>query len=158
MIDMLNLPSLGEIESADPEVDEAQAKKDRIAFHRERVRNGPVSFKQVTNGQIRRARLRELQGRTLKARRAQVRDFLSRSREVANLRGHLQAIGVLEYVTDYQPSEEARFRSARALVGRFGDMSLAEDGDALLRDAIQKAYDRYATLTGQETSPVEFLD
>ena len=156
MIDSLSsLPSLsGNDDLEVAEVDEAQEKRDRIAFHRDHVRNGPVTFKHVTGGQVRRSKLRELRGRSRKARRAQVHSFLDQQSEYATLRGLLQAVGVVAYVTDFRPSDEVRYRSARELVQRFGDVTDSDEN--LVPNALQKAYDRYADLTGQERSKIEY--
>ena len=157
MIDFLSsLPSLsGNDDLEVVEVDEAQEKRERIAFHRDHVRNGPVTFEHVTGGQVRRAKLRELRGRSRMARRSQVQSFLDQQREYATLRGLLQAVGVVAYATEgFSVSDEVRFRSARELVQRFGDLN---DSDSdLVPNALQKAYDRFADLTGQERSQIQY--
>jgi hypothetical protein len=136
---------------------EVEARADRIAFHRAHVRNGPVNYKEQTSGQAKRARLRELAGRTRRARRKQVRDFLAQQREHAILRGHLQAIGVVAYETDYEPTDEARFQSAAYVVRKFGKVSdLDLDETEFLRQAVQRAFDRFADISGVERSEVEY--
>lgn len=76
---------------------DAVAKKDRIEFHRRSVRNGPVSFKVPTQGQLRRAEKRRSERMLKKARRDQVRAYFANQREAAALRGNLQAVGVLSF-------------------------------------------------------------
>lgn len=157
MIDFLSkqLPALDG--DTDVEVDEAQAKRERIAFHRDHVRNGPVKFPHVTSGQIRRAKARDLASRAKKARRKQVQNYFAAQREYATLRGHLQAVGVLPYaLRKGKISEVSLLRSARWIVQNFGSVELSES--EILKDAIQKAYDRFCVLTGQETSAVEYAD
>lgn len=155
MIDFLNLPSLGGVESADSEVDETQAKRDRIQFHRERVRNGPVTFKSVTNGQVRRARLRELARSSKRARRSQVQSYFTQQREHAVLRAHLQGIGVLPYaLRSGRLSEEQMMLSVRWIVEHFGNVD--DSDDDLLKNALQRAYDRFSDLSGQERSEIEY--
>lgn len=154
MLDFLKLPSLTETDES--EQTEEEAKAERIRFHREKVRNGPTTFRHITGGMIRRAKYRDLTRNARKVRRGQIRDFLASEREIAVLRGHLQAVGVLSYASDFVAPDELRLVAATALVRRFGD--LTEDGEQILRTSIQRAYDRYCTLVGQETSPVEFVD
>lgn len=157
------IPFLSGEENDDKTIDEqaleVEARADRIAFHRAHVRNGPVNYKEQTSGQAKRARLRELAGRTRKARRAQVRDFLAQQREHALLRGHLQAIGVVAYESGFVPTDDARFASARWVLNRFGPAELVStEGDEaeFLRRAVQNAFDRFADLSGVERSEVEY--
>lgn len=73
-----NLPS------TDPEVEaelEARDRQDLIRFHREKVRNGPVKFKEQTTGQARRERQRALDRQTKKARRLQVKAYFEAQRK-----------------------------------------------------------------------------
>jgi len=157
-----NLKSLtgdAEPEQVSDEQAAAEARAERIKFHRAHVRNGPVNFKGQSNGQAKRERRRELAGRTRKARRKQVRDFLAQQREHAILRGHLQAIGVVAYETDFDPSVTARFESARWVLNNFGSSDILtldkSEGD-YLRDAVQAAFDRFADISGVERSEVEY--
>lgn len=76
---------------------ELEAKKDRIEFHRRSVRNGPISFKTPTQGQLRRAGRRGTARMAKKSRRAQVKSYFAAQREAAVLRGNLQAVGVLAF-------------------------------------------------------------
>jgi hypothetical protein len=99
---------------------EAEAKAERIRFHREKVRNGPTNFKFLTNGQIKRAERRELAGRTRKARRAQVKNYFDTQRLAASVRGHLQSAGVLPYAVEREIDRQQQVVSAAWLVTRFG--------------------------------------
>lgn len=163
MLDFLSLPSLNQDDAeardlTEEELDalEAEAKADRIAFHRAHVRNGPVKFGHVTPGGAKRERRRLLARQTKKAARAQRRAFIGRVQEHALLRGQLQAVGVLEYTTDYAPSDEARFTAAKWIVQHYGN--LLDEGDALFRNAVQAAFDRFADLSGVERSAVEYVE
>lgn len=151
-----SLPFLNNDQSE--EIDEAQAKRDRIAFHRDHVRNGPTKFKTVSNGQVRRAKTRELNGRAKKARRHQVRTYFANLREHAVLRGQLQAVGVLPYHESTPDSAkvglDGAVRATRAIVQRFGDIT--DSDDILVRNALQKAYDRFCVLSGVEASEIEY--
>lgn len=132
-------------------------KQERIDLHFRQVRNGPVTWRDQTSGQIKRAKTRALAGRTRKARRAQVRDFLAQQREHATLRGHLQAIGVVAYETDFVPSAEARFTSAAWIVRNHSEPTDLDLGEAqFLRAAVQRAFDRFADISGVERSEVEY--
>lgn len=167
MLDFLSLPSLNqdadEADLTEEELAEreAQAKKDRIAFHREHVRNGPAKFRHVTPGQAKRQRRRDLARQTRKAQRAQRRAFISKVQEHALLRGQLQAVGVIAYETDFRPSEEARFNAARWILTHYGSDDIENLGDddsnqSYLRDALQAAFDRFSDLSGVERSEVEY--
>lgn len=74
-----NLPSL-----TDPEVErelDGREKQDRMQFHRDRIRNGPVKFKEQTTGQARRERQRALDRQTKKARRLQIKAYFEAQRK-----------------------------------------------------------------------------
>ena len=132
-------------------------KRERIEFHRHQVRNGPANWRTQSSGQVKRAKVRALAGRTRKARRAQIRDFHAQQREHATLRGHLQAIGVVAYETDFVPTAEARFQSARWIVNNHSeaaDLELSET--EFLRRSVQRAFDRFADISGVERSEVEY--
>lgn len=167
MLDFLSLPSLNDsADKADLTEEElaereAEAKKERIAFHRTHVRNGPVKFGHTTNGDAKRERRRSLARQTRKAARSQRRAFIATLREHALLRGQLQAVGVIAYSTDFQPSADARFRAARWIVSNYGPEelpNLLDDGaeTEYLRAAIQAAFDRFSDLSGVERSEVEY--
>lgn len=124
------LPFMNQTEEEAAEIDEAQAKKDRIAFHRDHVRNGPSNFKTVTNGQVKRAKVRALKAETKKARRRQVRAYLANQRQAATVRGHLQAAGVLPFFTeDYTATPEQALRSIMWIVARFAPAQANGSGE-----------------------------
>ena len=134
---------------------EAEAKSERAAFHRTQVRNGPVNFKTLTGGQVRRARLRELARSSKRARRSQVQSYFEQQREHAVLRAHLQGIGVLPYVLrSGKLSEEQMMLSVRWIVEHFGNVE--DSDDDLLKNALQRAYDRFSDLSGQERTKIEY--
>lgn len=107
---------------------DAELKAERIRFHREKVRNGPVNFKTPTTGQIRRAQRRDLDRRTRKARRGQVQNYFATQQLGAVVRAHLQAAGVLPYVHERPLDLQQQVVSAAWLIQRFGVPVMAEDG------------------------------
>lgn len=139
-LDILSkLPFLNQDESDDDLSDEereAQAKKDRIKFHRESVRNGPVKFKSVTSGMIRRAQARDLARRTKKVRRTQVQNYVATQRFGASVRGHLQHAGILPFINrEVDPQQQVI--SAAWLVQRFG---VNVEVDGVETDEVSFAY------------------
>lgn len=159
MLDFLSLPSLNDTEERDLTEEEiadleAQVKADRIKFHRTHVGNGPAKFRHTTAGDEKRERRTALARQTKKAQRAQRRNFIATRDEHALLRGQLQAVGVIEYETDFVPSEDARSAAAKWIVQHYGDVT--NSGDDLLRRAVQAAFDRFSDLSGVERSTVEY--
>jgi hypothetical protein len=75
---------------------EAEAKKERIKFHREHVRNGPRTFAYATSGQQRRFRARGQAAARRKMNKRYRREWMRRQAELATLRGHLTILGVIE--------------------------------------------------------------
>ena len=157
------LPFLGEgkadrdLTPEEIEEAEAQAKRDRIAFHRDHVRNGPAKFKQMTTGQERRARHRSLDSMTRKGRRRQIRQYHADMREAATLRGHLQAAGVVRYASEFHAPDFAIMRSIIWIVRHFaeGDENgRIEVTHEVVIDAIEKAWQRWCRLTGQPVVPL----
>jgi hypothetical protein len=157
MIDLLSkLPGLhdapGEVEVKSDEEIAAEARAERIKFHRNQVRNGPVNFKSLTTGQIRRAQARATQSAIRKNRRRAVSDHLAAKREAATLRGWLQAIGVLPYATEgYKASEGIVKSSLIHIVQTYGEpdeSSQISVSKEVVDTAIQKAVERYHALTG----------
>ncbi len=124
------IPSLSKSPEEAAEIDEAQAKRDRIKFHRDNVRNGPAKFRHVTAGQERRARTRALARQTKKARRAQIRNHHETQRLAATVRGQLLLAGVLPYADSRTPEPVAQVKAVVWIVQRFGVE--AEDGSASL--------------------------
>lgn len=142
----------------EPEMTEAEAKSERMRFHREKVRNGPASFRTMSNGQIRRAQKRMEASRVRKARRRQIRSYLTQQNEAAALRGNLQAAGVIAYVHEGTTmAPEAALQSIVWIVKRFaeGDESgRVEVTSDTVTKALTAALNRYQALTGQEQTPL----
>lgn len=115
------LPFLNsDTEPDDVEISEADAKADRIAFHRAHIRNGPANFKTSTSGQARRAQRRALDSRTRKGRRAQVDNYFETRRLASTVRANLQSAGVLPYVHGRDLDRQQQVVSAAWLVRHFG--------------------------------------
>ena len=138
MLDFLKLPSL---KGDAPDADEPTGPRGRKS-------QGPQKFRTVTNGQIRRARDRAIAGQYRRTARAQRRAHWAKLREHATLRGHLQAIGLIEYGSDFQPTDEQRLASAGWIIANFP----TED----VQGSIQAAFDRFSDLSGVERSAVEY--
>lgn len=132
-------------ENRTPEEIEADEKRARIQWHRDHVRNGPAKFKTATTGQVRRAQARETKRKMKKARRKQVLNYFAQERFIATLRGNLQAAGVLDYVTDYKPSERQEARALNWLARTFE----GDDLEARLKDAVQ-TYVKLTKFTPEE--------
>lgn len=152
------LPGLHDDTTAPEEIDEAQAKKDRIAFHRDHVRNGPANFKTISSGQQRRAKERALKTHTRKARRRQIRTYLAEQREAATILGHLQAVGAVSYASvDFGLSQRAVVRSMAWIIQNFVE---AEEGSTVevtrevIVQSLTSALNRWQRLTGQPVSPL----
>lgn len=156
----LPIPSLhADAEEAEltPEEQAAEAKKQRIAFHRAHVRNGPAKFAHQSSGQVRRESKRALARGTRKARRAQIRDYFARERKAAVLGAHLRAVGVLDYSGSGKVVHDQAVRSLVWLVERFAD---GEDGQVLTLDsrtvsaALTNALNTWQKLVGMPPSPL----
>lgn len=153
LADRLTGDSADDAPELTPEEVEAQEKKDRIAFHRAHVRNGPVKFGHTTTGQARRARQRAVASLQKKTFRKQVRAFLTSQREAMVLRGQLQAIGLID--SHAEVSEYGGHRAALWIIGKFGNLeAIQEQGLTvdLVEVAFLNALNRYETLTGQPVS------
>lgn len=146
------IPSLrADEDTRSPEEIEAQEKQDRIDYHRSQVRNGPVSYKTPTNGQLRRHKARGIKSRMKKTRRRQISAFFASQYEAGLLRSHLQSVGLVAYATrGYRPSPNQVYHSAIWLVKRFADAegSQVEVTEEVVRDAFQSALSRWASLVG----------
>ena len=141
--------------------EDIEAKKARIQFHREHVRNGPVKFNPPTSGQLRRAKKRALGGETRKARRRQIRVYFADQREGAVIRAKLQAVGLLSYV-DRSRKLDPRigYEATVWLVQRFASDDLADEQgrvevtEQVVRDAFQSALNRWESIVGLPTSRI----
>lgn len=127
------LPFLGtdaadEIVEMTTEEAKAQAKAERIEFHRNKVRNGPVNWKSMTNGQVRRAQKREMDRQTKKAWRAEKRSYFERQRVAAYLRGHLQTVGLIPFVDGHTASMDDQIAST-VLINRLYGTEVILDGE-----------------------------
>jgi hypothetical protein len=153
-VDILSkLPFLkDETSDVDDALSHEDAKAANIDFHRRSVRNGPAKFSTPTSGQTRRAGVRDLARRTKKARRAQVRGFLSTKSEVATLRGNLQAAGVVPYRTPGFVAGPLQAHSAIVWILRHfaeGDENGRVEVTRLaVIQSIGSAIERYNKLTG----------
>ena len=138
---------------------EVEGKKARIQFHREKVRNGPVKFSAPTSGQIRRAEKRDLDRRTRKARKAQIRSYFAAQSEAAALRGHLQQAGVIAFATKGRKITHASALSSVSwLLVRFGtrvegEIDASPEG---VRTALQTALNRYESMHGLPASQIQW--
>lgn len=124
----------------------AEEKKQRVKFHRDSVRNGPVKWSHVTTGQQRRRAARDKAALQRKANKRHRRDFFRGQLHLATLRGQLQAIGAVSYATDYKPSVKQRIAAGQWLLGAFGERD-SEGGlvlhDDALKDAVAAARETY---------------
>lgn len=120
------------------QVFEVESKRDRIAFHRAKVRNGPVNYKTVTAGQERRAQKRALARETRRARRVQVRNYFETQKLAAAVRGHLQRAGVLSYLGQTEIDRHLQVTSTVWLLQRFG---VNVEVDGVETDEVSFAYD-----------------
>lgn len=163
---VLHFKSDDDAAEIEPEISEEEARKQRIQFHRDKVRNGPVKFSSPTNGQVRRAEKRFLAGRTRAARRNQVRSYFLTQKQAAILRGQLQAAGVVEYHSpDFFARPEQSLRSVVWLVERFADDSNADEfgqivlDEPTVRQALQSALNRYQGFVGEPitTLPEDYV-
>lgn len=159
-----NIPSLSRDEIAeqgkeltleDIEQIEADDKAERVKFHHNQVRNGPVNFVSQSAGQVRRASSRALKGRTKRARRKQVGTYFDQVREVATLRGNLQAVGVIAYVNPSRKLDPVAAHNATVwLLNNYapaGDLLVTNES---VTSVFEVALNRYQSLTGQETTPL----
>lgn len=148
----------GATDELTPEQIEAQAKKDRIDFHRAKVRNGPVSFKEPTNGQLRRLQARATKRRMERAHQKQVRAYFDARREGATIRGHLESIGLLQVVlgrsSDWEINHYSAYRSTLWLVKHFADRSQVDARGRviltsdLVLDSLRAALNRWQQIVG----------
>lgn len=168
-----HLPIFGQKATADeaPELTEeereAQAKAERIEFHRTQVRNGPVSFRYLSSGQQRRARERAERSAIRKNFKREVKGYFERQRVAAILRPHLQTLGLIPTATGRVFSEHEQIASTGWIVQRYGTEILDEETGAKtgvmsfrLEDvilAVKTAGQFYESATGYRISiPADF--
>lgn len=159
-----NLPfmkGVGKEHAEGPELGEVESKKERIEFHRRSVRNGPVSFKTPTSGQVKRFKERALARETKTARRRQLRKYHAEQREAMAIRGNLQAAGVISYSShDFGVKSEAIVRAFTWIVENFVDPKhIDKDGNVeltheVVAQALTSALNRYQALVGLPVTPL----
>lgn len=146
------IPSLREDEDLrSPEEIEAEAKAERIKFHRSQVRNGPVSFKDVTNGQVRRSKARDIKRQMKKTRKKQLANYFASQYEAAVLGAHLKVVGLVAYQTrSFKLNPNQIRESSIWLIKRFADAqgNQVEVTEQVVRDSFQSALSRWASLVG----------
>ena len=130
------------------ETDREAAKRERVEHHRLYVRNGPVKLRTVSTGQVRRAQVRSIEAQTRRNFRAAVRTHKASLLEVGALRGHLQRVGLLDYLSDFTPTPAGQHASAWWLVDRFRGDDNRLVGDEIMLTCFQRALDRHNELTG----------
>lgn len=142
-------------DAVDSTLTEEEAKKERIAFHRAKVRNGPIDYKYPTNGQLRRLEERRRERKAKVARRRQVRAFFKSEREAAVLRGHLQAAGVLPYSSSKVKRDPLTItNSVEWLIQRFSTRTgLLSEKE--ITDALTAALNRWQHLTNQALTSLD---
>ena len=126
---VLNKPEPDEAE--DKRTDEeiaADLKRDRIKFHRESVRNGPVKWKSMTSGQVRRAQKRAAKRAQKNTYRAQVRNYLETRRLASVTAAKLRQAGALPYVHERELDRIQQVYATVWIVQRFG----VEDDDGVV--------------------------
>lgn len=134
----------------------AEAKRERIEYHRLHVRNGPQRVRTISAGQQRRADVRSRKAQARKARDKQVKGYFQTQQTAATVRGHLQAAGVIAYA-DLEVDPFQQVVSTAWLIQRFG-VQLADDPTRMsfaqhdVRKGLESALDWYGQAT--ETEPV----
>lgn len=129
----------------------ANERAERIRFHREKVRNGPVNYGFTTAGQQRRALARAKKSHDRKTNKAYRRSFITNLRAVAVLRGQLQTIGALPFITEHKPTTQQRLRAGSWLVQRFAPRDDAGElllGDDTVVEAVKAAKRTYLEAVG----------
>ena len=80
--------------------------------------------------------------------RAAVRTHKASLLEVGALRGHLQRVGLLDYLSDFTPTPAGQHASAWWLVDRFRGDDNRLVGDEIMLTCFQRALDRHNELIG----------
>lgn len=150
-----NLPGLKLSEGTELTDEEraAEEKRDRIKFHRESVRNGPVKFSHTTTGQLRRARQRAMTAMQRKGYRRQVRAHFANLREASILRAKLQGVGLLDSYVEIP--EASGHKAALWIIAKFGDrQAITEQGLTvdIVEVAFLNALNRWEELSGLQKS------
>lgn len=87
--------------------------------------NGPVKYKTMTNGQVRRMQARGRRKGQERAFKEQRRNYLNREAERAALRGMLQVLGYVDYVIDQHPDAGRIARAQKWAEAKYGDLETA---------------------------------
>lgn len=150
-----------------PEEQAAEEKAARIKFHREEVRNGPVKFRQVTNGQVRRAQARAQRREIQRNFKREVRSYFERQRFAATVRSHLQIVGVIPFYDRHEAPLHDQIVSTGWLLQRFGVEVVTDEGvgtghisfrEGDVLDGIRAATKFYNGATGSEFRvPADFV-
>lgn len=152
------LPGLksDQVDDADVVLSEEDLKAERIAFHRQKVRNGPVKFSAPSTGQLRRERHRALNRQTKNARRRQIQAHFANKRETAVLRAHLQAAGIVLYANpDFRPAPGDVIAAFTWIISHFADEKATDSTGRIVvtRDVViqslQAALNRFQHLRGE---------
>lgn len=132
------IPSLRQ--SDEPaEKTEDELKAERIKFHRRAVRNGPVKFSSPTTGQLRRQRHRDLKAAQRKQVKQARKQHFEARRELAALRGYLQAAGMLPYADCHEVDHDTRYRALNWIVGNFADEIQTDDDGVVTTETLEGA-------------------
>lgn len=130
-----------------------ELKRERVNFHRERVRNGPAKFSTMTSGQIRRAQQRDLKARQRKQFKRTVKNHFGDRRNEAILRGQLQLAGILP-LSSGEHDDRSIDQAVVWIYDRFGE-KVEKPESKHIEAALQAAWERYTELTGLPYAPLE---
>lgn len=143
-------------DEAEIEPTEAELKAERMKFHREQVRNGPVNFRHVTSGQVRRAQERAKAREMKRNFKREVSSYFERQRVAATVRGHLKIAGVIPFIDGHEAELHEQIVSTGWLLQRFG-VEVKVDGTGTGRisfaagdviDGLRNALSFYNNATG----------
>ena len=125
-----------------------QAKVDRIAYHQAHVKNGPVQTRTPMSN-TRRAKM-DRESFQRKARKRHISRFFDKQREIATLRGQLQAAGAIPYASEnFRASIDLRINAVEAILRNYGaelDTTAGLYDEAYVTDAITAAQEHYDRL------------
>lgn len=138
------------------EADAAEAKKARIKYHRDNVRNGPVKYRSITIGMQRRAHERSQATQQRKTNRRYRRAWMDQQAKIATLRGHLTILGVIEcqHATTTFTPEQVRESSVWAIrqYGKRDDEGNLVQSDDMLAEAVGAAREAFLQTTRPKAS------
>lgn len=129
----------------------AQEKADRIAFHAERVRNGPVTFSHIPAGRLKSLRRKDQRNQARKVNRANRKAYRENLRRLMVLRGQLAAVGALPS-GEWIPSRAQQRHSRTWLVENFGQPGDERHSfERQVEAATERALEKYRSATTRET-------